>query len=170
MASSASKKPWKWPEASHERLRLRKNRRKTQLSPLDNVGMQKFQKPLVILAAGVLLYLAHRAYGWPGLAAAGGGLMMWLLLHVTRLMTVLKRAAHQPLGYVASAVMLNAKLRPGLTLMHVTAQTKSLGQRLSEEGVEPEVYRWTDNGQSSVTAEFEGGKLLRWKLDRPATE
>lgn len=132
--------------------------------------MQKLQKPLVILAAAALLVLAHRAYGWPGLAAAGGGLMMWLLLHITRLMTILKRAAHQPIGHVASAVMLNVKLRPGVTLMHVTAMTKSLGQRLSEDGVEPEVYRWTDNGGSSVTAEFQGGKLLRWQLDRPATE
>jgi hypothetical protein len=133
-------------------------------------AMQKLQKPLVILAAGALLYMAHRAYGWPGLAAAGGGLMMWLLLHVTRLMTVLKRAANQPLGYVASAVMLNARMRPGLTLLHVTAQTKSLGERLSEEGVEPEVYRWTDNGGSTVTADFQGGRLLRWKLDRPSPE
>ncbi len=132
--------------------------------------MQKLQKPLVILAAAALLVLAHRAYGWPGLAAAGGGLMMWLLLHVTRLMTILKRAANQPIGHVASAVMLNVKLRPGVTLMHVTAMTKSLGQRLSEDGVDPEVYRWTDNGGSSVTADFQQGKLLRWKLDRPATE
>lgn len=132
--------------------------------------MHKLQKPLFVLAAAALLILAHRAYGWPGLAAAGGGLMMWLLLHVTRLMTILKRAANQPIGHVASAVMLNVKLRPGVTLMHVTAMTKSLGQRLSAEGVEPEVYRWTDNGGSSVTAEFQQGKLLRWKMDRPANE
>lgn len=132
--------------------------------------MQKLQKPLLILAAAALLVLAHRAYGWPGLAAAGGGLLMWLLLHVTRLMTILKRAANQPIGHVGSAVMLNVKLRAGVTLMHVTAMTKSLGQRLSDEGVEPEVYRWTDSGQSSVTAEFQGGKLLRWKLDRPVAE
>jgi len=133
-------------------------------------AMQKLQKFFVILAAGVLLYLAHRAYGWPGLAAAGGGLMMWLLLHVTRLMTVLKRASDQPIGHVSSAVLLSARLRPGLTPKHVTAQTRSLGQKLSGEGVEPEVYRWTDNGDSSVTAEFQAGKLLRWKLDRPAPE
>jgi hypothetical protein len=134
------------------------------------LAMQKLQKPLLILAAAALLVLAHRAYGWPGLAAAGGGLLMWLLLHVTRLMTILKRAANQPIGHVGSAVMLNVKLRAGVTLMHVTAMTKSLGQRLSDEGVEPEVYRWTDSGQSSVTAEFQGGKLLRWKLDRPVAE
>ena len=30
------------------------------------------------------------------------------------------------------------------------------------------MYRWTDPGQSHVTTEFEGGKLVRWRLERPA--
>ena len=132
--------------------------------------MAKLKTPLVILAAAALLILSHRAYGWAGLAAAGGGLLMWLLLHFTRVMTVLKRAANRPVGHVDSAVMLNAKLRPGVTLLHVTALTRALGQRQTAEGEEPEVYVWRDNGGSSVTAEFVGGQLLRWKLDRPAAE
>jgi hypothetical protein len=53
--------------------------------------------------------------------------MMWVLLHYTRLLTILKRAADRPIGFVASAVMLNAKLRKGMTLMHVIAMTRSLG-------------------------------------------
>ena len=130
----------------------------------------RFQK-LLYLAAGLgLLYLAHRTYGWPGVAAVGGGLTMWLLLHFTRLMTVLKRAAHRPIGHVDSAVMLNAKLKPGVTLMHVIAMTRALGERLSEEGADPELYRWTDNGQSTVEAEFQHGKLVRWQLARPDPE
>ena len=130
----------------------------------------RFQKLLYPVAGLGLLYLAHRTYGWPGVAAVGGGLTMWLLLHFTRLMTVLKRASDRPIGYVDSAVMLNAKLKPSVTLMHVMAMTRSLGERLSEESVQPEVYRWRDNGDSTVTAEFQNGKLLRWKLDRPATD
>lgn len=130
----------------------------------------RFQK-LLYLAAGLgLLFLAHRSYGWPGVAAVGGGLTMWLLLHFTRLMTVLKRASDRPIGYVDSAVMLNAKLKPGVTLMHVMAMTRSLGERLSEESVQPEVYRWRDNGDSTVTAEFLNGKLQGWKLHRPAAD
>ena len=130
----------------------------------------RFQK-LLYLAAGLgLLYLSHRTYGWPGVAAVGGGLTMWLLLHFTRLMTVLKRASDRPIGYVDSAVMLNAKLKPGVTLMHVMAMTRSLGERLSEESVQPEVYRWRDNGNSTVTVEFKNGKLLGWKLERPNTD
>ncbi len=125
---------------------------------------------LVLLGCLAFIALAHRAYGWPGLAAAAGGLLMWLLLHFTRLMTVLKRAANQPVGYVGSAVMLNAKLRPGVNLLHVTGMTRSLGQKISEEGADPEVYVWRDNSDSTVTAEFQGGRLLRWKLERPAPD
>ena len=127
----------------------------------------QLQKILVPLGCAALLVLAHRGYGWPGVAAVGGGLMMWLLLHFTRLMTVLRRASQQPIGYVGSAVMLNAKLKPGVTLMHVIAMTRALGQRISAEGAEPEMYRWTDNGLSTVEAEFAGGKLVRWQLARP---
>ena len=47
---------------------------------------------MAVLAAALLVW-AHRAYGWGGVAAVSGGLVMWLLLHVTRLMTVIRRAA-----------------------------------------------------------------------------
>jgi len=130
----------------------------------------RFQNLLYFAAGLGLLYLSHRTYGWPGVAAVAGGLTMWLLLHFNRFMTVLKRASDRPIGYVDSAVMLNVKLKPGVTLMHVMAITRSLGERLSDEGAQPEVYRWRDNGDSTVTAEFQNGKLARWKLDRPQSD
>jgi len=74
-----------------------------------------------VFAAG-LLVLAHRQYGWLGVAAVSGGLVMWLLMHITRLLTVMQRAARRPLGYVDSAVMLNAKLKSGVTLRWAPAQ------------------------------------------------
>ena len=126
-----------------------------------------FQRIVIPLAGAALLVLAHQKYGWAGVAVVTGGLVMWLLLHFSRLMHVLKRAADRPLGYVASAVMLNAKLKPGVTLLHVLAMTQALGVRVSAEGEQPEVYRWTDGGASSVTAEFAGGKLVKWTLERP---
>ena len=122
---------------------------------------------LPALLGGALLFFAHRTFGWPGVAAAGGGLVMWLLLHFTRLMTVMKRAARQPIGWVASAVMLNAKLRQGQALMHVVAMTRSLGERLSDDGEQPERYRWTDNGASSVDVTITNGKVSSWSLTRP---
>jgi hypothetical protein len=128
----------------------------------------RFQVLLLWAGVAALLVLAHDRFGWPGVAFAGTGLVMWLLLHVTRLMGVMKRAASQPVGHVDSAVMLNAKLRPGRPLMHVIALTRSLGERLSAADAQPEIYRWRDGSGSSVSCEFEGGKLQRWRLERPA--
>ena len=122
---------------------------------------------VVPLGLAALLYLAYDALGWKGVAAVGGGIVMWLLLHFTRLMTVMRRAAQRPMGYVGSAVMLNAKLKPKVNLLHVVAMTRSLGIRLSEEGQEPEVYRWTDGTDSHVTCEFVQGRLVTWTLVRP---
>jgi hypothetical protein len=126
------------------------------------------QKILIPLASVALVVAAYHYYGWPGVAVALGGLIMWLLLHFTRMMTVLKRAADRPIGYVGSAVMLNAKLRPGVTLLHVVAMTKSLGELQSPKDSQPELYRWTDGTQSHVTCEFVAGKLKKWELVRPA--
>ena len=128
-----------------------------------------FNKILVPVAVIVMTVGAWRALGWPGIALATGGVVMWVLLHFTRLMTILKKAANRPVGHVGSAVMLNAKLRPGVTLMHVIAMTRALGQQQSPQGVQPEIYRWTDAGDSSVTCTFVDGKLSAWQLQRPAT-
>ena len=128
----------------------------------------QFQRIFFPLAGAALVAAAYRSYGWAGVAIAAGVLVMWLLLHFTRLMQVLKRAANRPLGYVGSAVMLNAKLKPGMTLMHVVAMTKALGELKTPRDTQPEQYRWTDGSQSHVTCEFHGGKLKTWQLVRPA--
>ena len=130
----------------------------------------QFHKILVPVGGVILVAAAYRAYGWGGVAVALGGLVMWLLLHFTRMMQVLKRAADRPVGYVGSAVMLNAKLRPGVTLLHVVAMTKALGELISLKDEQPELFRWTDGTQSFVTCEFVGGKLVKWELVRPASD
>jgi hypothetical protein len=119
-------------------------------------------------AAGALLIaVAYQRFGWAGVALVLGGIVFWMLLHFTRMMTVLKRATNAPVGYVASAVMLNAKLKTGVTLLHVTAMTKSLGALQSAKDTQPEVYRWTDTAGSHVTGTFVGGKLTEYVLWRP---
>ena len=115
-----------------------------------------------------LVAMAYRWYGWAGVAAAATALVMWALLHFNRLMQVLQRAAKRPIGYVDSAVMLNAKLKPGVSLMHVVAMTKALGEVRSAPDQQPELLRWTDASASQVTCEFLGGKLVRWELLRPS--
>jgi hypothetical protein len=125
------------------------------------------QKILMPVLGVVLVSAAWSSYGWAGVAVVVTGLVMWVLLHFTRLTHVLKRAADRPVGFVASAVMLNAKLKPGVNLLHVIAMTQALGERVSAEGSEPEVYRWTDASGSSVTCDFARGRLAKWALSRP---
>lgn len=122
---------------------------------------------LVPLGGVALIGFGFYAYGWAGVAAVVGGMVMWALLHFTRLVNVMKKAAKRPIGYVGSAVMLNARLTEGVNLMHVVAMTQALGELRSSEGADPEVYRWTDGSQSHVTCEFRHGKLLKWTLVRP---
>ncbi len=129
-----------------------------------------FAKVIGPLAVIVFTIGAWRQFGWAGIALAAGGVVMWILLHFTRLMAILKKAANRPVGHVASAVMLNAKLKKGMTLMHVIAMTKSLGALQTPKDEQPEVFVWTDSGQSSVSCTFLGGKLLEWTLTRPAQE
>jgi hypothetical protein len=118
---------------------------------------------LVVTAFAV----AYSNYKWPGVVVVITGLVTWALLHFSRMMQVLKRAANRPIGYVDSAVMLNAKLQKGKTLMHVIAMTKALGELLSVKDAQPEVFRWTDGTQSHVTCTFLGGKLQSWVMVRP---
>ena len=128
------------------------------------MNLQKILLPVlgvVIVAAG------WRAYGWPGVALATGGIVMWALLHFNRAMQILKRAGDRPVGYVDSAVMLNAKLKPGVNLLHVVAMTRALGELVSPQDEQPESWRWTDNSASHVTCEFANGKLVKWTLYRP---
>ncbi len=126
-----------------------------------------FQKILVPAVCIAVVVLGYRLGGWPGVAAAFGGLVMWLLLHFTRMMQVLKRAAARPIGSVDSAVMLNAKLKPKATLLHVVAMTRSLGELRTEKNAQPEVFRWTDGSGSYVDCTFVGGKLAGHQLTRP---
>jgi hypothetical protein len=126
-----------------------------------------WQRILIPVAGAALVAAAWRAYGWAGVALAASALLFWVLLNFTRLMHVLKQAAERPVGYVASAVMLNAKLKPGVNLMHVVAMTKALGKLRSPPDTQPETFRWTDTGGSHVTCEFRDGKLVKWELVRP---
>jgi len=127
----------------------------------------KYGKILTPLIGLVLLGVAYRTYGWAGVALVGGVLVMFLLLTFNRAMQVLRRAGDAPIGYVASAVMLNAKLKPKVSLMHVMALTRALGELRTVKNEQPEIYRWTDTGGSWVEATFVEGKLTEWKLVRP---
>ena len=127
---------------------------------------QYFKTLLLWIGGAVLIAAAYRAYEWKGVALVVTGLVFWLMLHFTRLMQALKRAANRPVGHIDSAVMLSVKLKVGWSLLHLVALTKSLGALQSEKNVQPEVFRWTDNGNSYVDCTFVGGKLASWQLVR----
>lgn len=128
-------------------------------------------KSMILCAVGAaLIALGYQKYGWQGVAVVMGGIVFWMLLHFTRMMTVMKRAAGQPMGHVASAVMLNAKLKKGVNLLHVMALTRSIGLLQTEKDAQPEIYRWQDAGLSHVTCTFTSGKLQTWELYRPPVE
>ncbi len=129
-----------------------------------------FQKILIPLAVVGGAGLAWQSYGWKGVVVVVSVLVFGILLHFSRMMQVLKRAANRPMGYVDSAVMLNAKLKPGATLLHVVALTRTLGLLKSIKGEQPEVFEWKDGSESSVTCTFVGGKLAHHELVRPGAE
>jgi hypothetical protein len=124
-------------------------------------------KIITLILAVAAFTVAYIYYKWPGVAIVATGLVTWGLLHFSRMMQVLKRTADRPIGYVGSAVMLNAKLNNGATLMHVIARTQALGELLSAKDAQPEVFRWTDGTKSHVTCTFLAGKLQSWELFRP---
>jgi hypothetical protein len=103
-------------------------------------------------------------YGWQGVVMAVSVVVFWLLLQFSRAMRAMKNAAQSPKGRVGSAVMLNAKLKPGMTLMQVITLTQSLGERVADT---PETWVWCDDSDSRVTLVFNGAKLQSWQLVRP---
>jgi hypothetical protein len=131
------------------------------------IGAMNLRQWIVPAGALVLLGVAYRSYGWSGVALAGGAVVMVLLLQFNRAVQVLRRAAERPVGSVGSAVMLNARLKPRATLMHVVAMTRAIGELRTPKDRQPEVFRWTDDGGSWVDATFVGGRLAEWTMFRP---
>jgi hypothetical protein len=131
-------------------------------------GIARKLVPLLLVAA--VIFSGWRYAGWAGVALAVTGIVMYVLIHVSRLIRVLRGAADRPKGYVASSVMLNAKLKRGVNLLKVIGLTGSIGEPLTPEGQQPEVFRWTDESGSSVTCEFMDGRLTGWRLERPEAE
>ncbi|MCR5884401.1 hypothetical protein LRS03_16720 [Rhizobacter sp. J219] len=114
--------------------------------------------------AFVALVAGWFSYGWQGVVMVVSAIVFWLLLQFSRALRVMRDAAQAPKGEVGSTVMLNAKLKAGMTLMQVITLTRSLGDRVSET---PETWAWRDAGDSRVTLVFERGRLTRWELTRP---
>jgi hypothetical protein len=112
----------------------------------------------------VLFAASWQGYGWQGVLAALSATVFWLLLQFNRAVRVMKNAGGAPVGHIGSAVMFNARLKPGMTMLQVVSLTKSLGRKVDEVG---DTWAWRDAGDSEVTLHFVNGKLQRHVLDRP---
>lgn len=103
--------------------------------------------------------VGYAGYGWPGVLLALGVVVFWLLLQFSRALRVLRTAGQAPVGHVASAAMLNAKLHKGMRLPQILALTKSLGQKIADD---PETFEWTDPGGDRVRLELRQARLALW--------
>jgi len=111
--------------------------------------------------------MGYALWGWRGVGLAGSVIVFWLLMQFSRAMRVMRTAGGRPIGQVASAVMLQAKMRTGMRLMDIILLTNSLGEKRAER---PETWRWTDASGASVTVELVGGRCTRWDFQRPVDE
>jgi hypothetical protein len=119
------------------------------------------------LAALVVGWLS---YGWQGLVLAITVIVFWLLLQFSRSIRVLRIAASNPVGHVASAVMLHSKLKAGMRLPEVLVLTRSLGRKVGGDATSEasETWAWTDTGGDTVQLTLVDGRLTQWELQRAA--
>jgi len=121
--------------------------------------------------AALLVAAAWRAYGWQGVLFALTVIVFWLLLQFSRGVRAMRQASAAPVGRIGSAVMVNAKLKPGMTMVQVLQATGSLGRKQADTPAAPDApdtWAWTDQGESTLTLVFERGRLRSWTLARPA--
>ena len=102
------------------------------------------------------------SYGWQGVVLAMSAVVFWLLLQFSRVLRALRTAAGRPMGSSANAVMLQAKLRPGMTVVQILPLTRSLGEKVADE---PETFVWTDAGGDRVRVEMRGGRCSAFTLE-----
>ena len=115
--------------------------------------------------AAALSFVAWEMFGARGVAVAVSAVAFWALLQFNRTVRVMRVAAQNPLARVPSAVMFQAGLRPGLSMLQVVASTRSLGRKV--EGSEDD-WLWSDDGGDSVRLHFVRGRLATWQLERAA--
>jgi hypothetical protein len=113
--------------------------------------------------AAAVAFVSWELYGARGLALAASAIVFWLVLQLNRTVRVMKVAAQNPVARVPSAVMFQAGLRPGLTMLQIVAATRSLGRKVEGTGDD---WLWGDDGGDRVRLHFERGRLATWQLER----
>jgi hypothetical protein len=112
-----------------------------------------------------LSYAAWRSYGLQGLLLAVLMLSFWLMLHLTKLMRLLRTVAARPMGRARDAAALHARLKPGMAMVDVIRLTLSIGQLRTPPDTEPEERHWADDSGQVVVCRFEHGRLASFRLE-----
>ena len=142
------------------------SRKRSNACAACDVGKGGRVNPIVGWAfAAALAFAAWEMFGARGLAMAVSAIAFWLMLQFNRTVRVMRAAAQNPLARVASAVMFQASLRSGMTMLQIVSSTGSLGCKV--EGSD-EDWLWSDEGGNSVRLHFVRGRLATWQLERPA--
>ncbi|WP_140626742.1 hypothetical protein [Methylibium rhizosphaerae] len=118
--------------------------------------------------AALALAAGYFSYGWRGVVLGLTVIVFWLLLQFSRALRAMRDAGSAPKGQVPSAVMLNAQLKAGMTLIDVLKRTRSLGLPQAPVAPADEAFLWADAGGVSVLVNLRGGKVTDWQLMRPA--
>lgn len=122
---------------------------------------------LSLVAAVALLMVGYSNRGWGGFMLVLGAIVFVVLLYLTRVMKVLKAASSAPKGRISSAVMINSRLKEGMSLLQVVQMTRSISEPQGDPNASQTCHRWTDPGGAWVDAIFVDGKLKQWQMGRP---
>lgn len=115
------------------------------------------------LLAAVAVVAGYVGYGWRGVALALSIVVFWLLLQFSRALRVMRNAAGNPVGHTDNAVMLQARLQPGMRMLQVVTLTRSLGHKLGDD---PETFAWQDAGGDAVHVVLRQGVIAEVRLVR----
>lgn len=115
------------------------------------------------LLAATAVAVGWFAWGWRGVVLAVSASVFWMLLQFSRALRAMRQAAGRPMGSTPNAVMLHAKLAPGMRLLDIIPVAGSLGRPVAED---PETFVWQDEGGDTVRVELRAGRLQAWKLER----
>ncbi|MFM8665364.1 MAG: hypothetical protein ACKOE3_04210, partial [Betaproteobacteria bacterium] len=91
--------------------------------------------------------IGYTQYGWPGVFLAFTVIVFWLLLQFSRALRVMRAAATNPVASVDRALMAQPRIHPGMKMLQVLRETRSLGQRLAHPSPGAhESWEWRDRG------------------------
>ena len=116
--------------------------------------------------AAVAVGVGYVQFGWQGVLFAVSMAVFFLLAQFGRALRTLRAAGTRPLGHVDSAVMLNARIKRGMSMLQMVTLTGSLGRQTSKD---PDQWTWADPGGAAVVLTFVRGKIRQWELTREAT-